>query len=162
MTGDDNEFWRFSCEIYAAAGVAVECLRLQDKHDIDVNLLLFCAWLGVQSRVALGAEEIDLCRAETAAWCRSVLKPLRAARRSMKPIAEAATLRNAVKALELEAEKAQQAMLFALAERHWPRRAGVWLPSAGNRNIWTFCASYGLDASEVLPSLCSALSARGA
>jgi uncharacterized protein (TIGR02444 family) len=38
-----NAFWDFSLKVYAAAGVADECILLQDRFGIDVNLLLFCA-----------------------------------------------------------------------------------------------------------------------
>lgn len=42
----ENPFWRFSCAVYAAPGVAQACLELQDTHGADVNLLLLAAWLG--------------------------------------------------------------------------------------------------------------------
>ena len=45
----DNEFWRFSLAIYKPPDVAAECLALQEAVGLDVNLLLFCAWLGTRS-----------------------------------------------------------------------------------------------------------------
>ncbi len=42
----DNDFRCFSLAVYEQAEVAQECLQLQQAIGIDVNLLLFCAWVG--------------------------------------------------------------------------------------------------------------------
>ena len=42
----DNPFWRFSLAVHGAPGVDGECLTLQDAHGIDVDVLLFCVWVG--------------------------------------------------------------------------------------------------------------------
>ena len=55
----DNEFWRFSLAVYGQDDVAQECLQLQQVGGIDINLLLFCAWLGTRA-IVLSAVEIDL------------------------------------------------------------------------------------------------------
>lgn len=49
----DNALWRFSLAVYAAPGVAEECLALQETSNIGVNLLLFCAWVGAGRRALL-------------------------------------------------------------------------------------------------------------
>ncbi|MDB5604693.1 MAG: hypothetical protein JWP25_1593 [Bradyrhizobium sp.] len=54
-----NELWRFSLAVYA--GVATECLALQDSLGIDVNILLFCAWLGAVRRIAPDVELKAAC-----------------------------------------------------------------------------------------------------
>src|SRR5471030_292758 len=41
-----HPFWNFSLEIYAAEGVSGACLDLQERRGCDVNILLFCCWLG--------------------------------------------------------------------------------------------------------------------
>jgi uncharacterized protein (TIGR02444 family) len=113
----DNPFWRFSLAVYAAPGVAPECLALQDAHDVDVNVLLFCAWLGSRG-VALTAA--NLAAIETAAqpWREAAVRPLRSARRGIKTEAadeKVAALRKDVAELELRAEQIAQAMLYRLA-----------------------------------------------
>ena len=52
----DNAFWKFSLAVYAAPGVPEECLAVQERYGVDVNVLLFCAWLafGAQSRADAG------------------------------------------------------------------------------------------------------------
>lgn len=43
-------FWRFSVRLFRAAGVADACIALQDECGADVNLLLYCGWLGACGR----------------------------------------------------------------------------------------------------------------
>jgi uncharacterized protein (TIGR02444 family) len=114
----DNPFWRFSLAVYAAPGVADECLALQDTRGIDVNMLLFCAWLGAR-RTALTADDLAPIEAGARPWREAAVQPLRAARRGIKALKAAdndiAALRNDVAALELRAEQIEQAMLFSMA-----------------------------------------------
>jgi len=114
----DNAFWRFSLEVYAAPGVEAECLALQALHDVDVNLLLFCAWAGAERRWCLARADVDHMRQAVRAWQETVVKPLRSARRALETLGlqnEAARdLRARIAADELEAERIEQALLFAL------------------------------------------------
>ena len=62
MQNDDGRFWAFSLEVYGRPGVAPACLALQDRHGLDVNLLLFCCWAASQGvtldqRTLAAAEE---------------------------------------------------------------------------------------------------------
>ena len=41
----NNPFWEYSVQQYARPGVADTCLVLQDEHTLDVNMLLYAAWL---------------------------------------------------------------------------------------------------------------------
>ena len=115
----DNPFWRFSLAVYAAPGVAPECLALQDTRGIDVNMLLFCAWLG-SLRVVLTGEDLAAVEATVRSWREQVVLPLRGVRRDIKARPDAvqddiAALRKDVAALELRAEQIEQAMLYAMA-----------------------------------------------
>jgi uncharacterized protein (TIGR02444 family) len=118
----DNAFWKFSLAVYAAPGVADECLAVQESHGVDVNVLLFCAWLAAACKVALTPGDIEGIVAAVRSWHEEAVKPLRGVRRYMKdvPGGDVAVLRTRVKGAELEAEQIEQAMLFAHAERHWP------------------------------------------
>jgi uncharacterized protein (TIGR02444 family) len=115
----DSPFWSFSLAVYAAPGVAPECLALQDAHGADVNVLLFCAWLGSKG-VVLTAANLAAIEAAAQPWREAAVRPLRSARRGIKAIADAteedvAALRKDVAALELRAEQIAQAMLYRLA-----------------------------------------------
>jgi uncharacterized protein (TIGR02444 family) len=107
------DFWEFSLAVYAAPGVAEECLALQDRHGLDVNIALFCCWYGWSGRGRLSAGELAAAEARVADWTRSVVVPLRSVRRALKPLAApaAATIRTSVKRLELDAEREEQRLL---------------------------------------------------
>ena len=65
-------FWRFSLRTYGAPGVARACLALQDACGADVNLLLFCCWLGVEGR-GLNKRLLRRTLAAVSAWQSEVL-----------------------------------------------------------------------------------------
>ena len=103
-----GSFWSFSLRIYGAPGVESACLDLQDRFGADVNLALYCLWVGRP----LTPEALDLAL-ETAAPVQSYIQPLREMRRSLP---KDAGVREAVKKAELAAEKLEQDALEALGE----------------------------------------------
>lgn len=114
--GKSNPFWRFSLKAYARPGVAPACLALQDRHGLDVNLLLFCAWAGEKGR-ELTPQELQALGASIGEWNLKVVRPLREVRRWMKvqeavPRERYGDLRDEVKRLELEAERLEQQLLY--------------------------------------------------
>jgi uncharacterized protein (TIGR02444 family) len=115
----DSAFWRFSLKVYSAPGVEAECLALQATHDIDVNLLLFCAWAGAERRWRLAPAEFDRMRQAVREWQERIVKPLRSVRRAIKTLGlqnpAIHDLRGRIAADEIEAERIEQALLFALA-----------------------------------------------
>ncbi|MFN3656604.1 MAG: TIGR02444 family protein [Pseudolabrys sp.] len=113
----DNAFWRFSLKVYGAPGVAAECLELQETLGVDVNVLLFCAWVGAQGRL-LNDDAMTAVETGVRGWHDAAVRPLRAVRQGMKSMpemahADVAALRKDVAAVELRAEQIEQAMLFA-------------------------------------------------
>jgi uncharacterized protein (TIGR02444 family) len=117
VPGDDataDEFWTFSLALYARPGVADACLRLQDTHALDVNLLLLCCWLARRG-CRLSAADLAAAEARAAPMRARILEPLRATRRALKtmPIAGAAALYAQVKQVELAAERDEQRLIVA-------------------------------------------------
>lgn len=119
-----RRFWRFSVALYGREGVSGRCLRLQERHGVDVSLMLFCLYAGMRfGRLEPAAVE----RAATLSqrWAGVAVRPLRGIRRAMKAELDelaalgldAAGLRETVKRVELDAERAQHAALASLAER---------------------------------------------
>lgn len=116
----DNPFWRFSLRVYGTPGVAAECLDLQDKLGLDVNVVLFAAWLGAIRDVALGQADLDRVEAAVKVWTADVVRPLRAVRRRLKSVPEIAdpqvqALRKRVADTELFSEQVEQALLHELS-----------------------------------------------
>lgn len=123
MDFPDHPFWDFSLETYAQPGVAPACLALQERHRIDVNLLLFCCWLGRAGYGSLGDAGIARLAERAAPWHRDVVRGLRALRAHLKheipgsPEDLRLALRKRVAALEIDAEHVEQlALADALAE----------------------------------------------
>ena len=125
-------FWDFSIAVYSAEGVQEECLALQDRFGLDVNLVLLCAYLGAVHGVALTEGDVVSARQEVGLWQEQIVRPLRAVRQTLKTIAlqnadatnAAAQLRTQVKTAELESERIEQMMLERWAEARlaaWPR-----------------------------------------
>jgi len=117
-------FWDFSVRLYDQTGVADACLALQSRHGLDVNLLLYCCWIGASRGEFRGTEFMTAVEfAET--WSVNVVRRLREARTWMKttgcesghvPQAECMAVRADVKAAELAAERLQQIGLDSLSE----------------------------------------------
>lgn len=115
-------FWRFSLDLYARPGVAVACLELQDRHGLDVNLVLFAAWVGVSGRGRLSVADLAAAEAAIAPWRRDVIVPLRDLRRRLKGEPDTASLYQSAKAAELDAEHVAQDRLERTAP---PRQPGT-------------------------------------
>ncbi len=117
-----ESFWDFSVRTYRTSGVSEACLSLQNDQGADVNMLLYCCWVGA----AVGAFDDDLfSRASeySARWAENVVIPLREARTWMKhtgcaaeptPTEDCMQLREEVKSVEFAAEKMQQKVLESL------------------------------------------------
>lgn len=148
----EGRFWDFSLAVYGRAGVAPACLALQERHGLDVNLLLFCGWCGSRGR-GLDAAEIAALDARLAEWRREVVQPLRGVRRWMKtreavPGKEARALRGEVKRLELEAERIEQELLFAAAEEVLSMgEAGEASPAAAAASMARYLRFLGVEPS---------------
>lgn len=113
-----GELWAFSLRVYAAPGVESACLDLQQRHRLDVNLLLAACWLGASGRGTASAADWRRLQARTAKWQAQIVVRLRAVRQALKASAAAgdeacAALRQAVAGCELEAEYIEQGTLEA-------------------------------------------------
>lgn len=98
--------WDWALAVYGQEGVAQAALRLQDEHGQNVPFLLFAVYAEAADPERL-AKAADLARR----WEAEAVKPLRAARRALKPPlagvpdADREDLRESVKAVELHAER---------------------------------------------------------
>mgnify|MGYP000439297982 CR=1 FL=1 len=70
MNANANNFWQYSVAFYREPGIAEACLKLQNQHGFDVNLVLFCIWHGLyrgllpvtllEQGKTLGIEQLDI------------------------------------------------------------------------------------------------------
>ena len=120
-----GHFWVFSNRVYEREVVQKACLQLQNMHDLDVNMLLFCCWSGM-IHGELTETLFDQALQVSVVWRRHLVHPLRQARTWMKTDlalsgfnhdASYPALREEIKAVELKAEKLQQLELERLIDR---------------------------------------------
>jgi uncharacterized protein (TIGR02444 family) len=79
----ENAFWRYSLHVYDAKGVAEECLAIQEKLGLDVNVLLFCVWIGMKGITLSEAQLVEI-NTVVQNWNAMVVKPMRAVGRTLK------------------------------------------------------------------------------
>jgi uncharacterized protein (TIGR02444 family) len=109
-TGSAELFTRFALGLYNAEGIADACLALQNRHAVDVNVVLFAAFVGATRRRSLTSRDLDAAQRRVDAWHREIVRPLRALRQRLStgpapaPNAITADLRSKIKKLEIEAE----------------------------------------------------------
>lgn len=147
-----SPFWNFSLAVYGASAVQDECLNLQDQYGLDVNLVLLCAFLGAIHGVALTADDIVAARQEVQQWQEQIVRPLRAARRSLKTVelqnaqdtTAAMQLRAQVKAAELESERIEHMMLERWAEARLATRPRGNAGDAVPANLQALFSTYGI------------------
>lgn len=145
-------FWDYSVALYGRPGVEAACLELQQRHRIDVNLVLLCLWLGERGTALDGEALARLCHAADR-WQLEVVRPLRNLRRRLKSrIADgepnsiagdwpelATSVRERAIALEIDAEHLEQVHLGRVAAGlPAAARAGPALAGANLRHYWRF------------------------
>ncbi len=137
----ESAFWTFSKDLYDRPGVEAACLALQERHDLDVNLLLFALWLA-ECGVVLDAPAYERARAAIGSWQAGTTGPLRMVRRQLRHRIDTAdpddiagnwtdqviALRQRVLEIELDCEHLAQLALGHLGDDLKPsRRASVKL-----------------------------------
>jgi uncharacterized protein (TIGR02444 family) len=118
-----NELWDFSSRVYAQPSVEAACLALQESHDLDINVLLFCCWVAASGRGELQSGELATALSAVVAWRQSAVLPLRRLRVYLKgdiapaPRHLADDLRRVAAESELHAEHIEQIMLANTVSR---------------------------------------------
>ena len=113
----DNEFWRHSLRLYKQPEVERLCLSLQDEFGLDVNVVLFCHWLGVTG-LAANAKHLKDLSGQVDDWRQQVVEPLRKIRKNLKTKADVGSVREQIKLAELKAEQYQQALIWCYYTDH--------------------------------------------
>jgi uncharacterized protein (TIGR02444 family) len=149
---EKDAFWAFSLDFYGRPGVSDVCLGLQDRHGLDVNLVLLCCWLGWNGRGRLSGTDLAAAESAVATWRSAVVEPLRAVRRALKamPVVGASGLRQEVQRLELVAEREAQSLLVAGLKSPLATPGGDPLADAA-ANLALYLAAEGRDAALARP-----------
>ena len=165
----ESPLWRFSLAVYRGAGVQEECLDVQERFGVDVNLLMLCAYIGAVEGAVLSPSDVANALEASGAWHGNVVRTLRQVRRTLKPwgagqgpfgnVVEA--LRTKVKGAELEAEQIEQAMMWAWLRaqaNQWRRREPRQALIANVFALLVRCGATGAqaDPQQALPQFCAA------
>ena len=142
----NDAFWEFSLAFYAKPGVSAACLALQDEFGADVDVVLFALWCARLGH-SLSAAELDAVDAAIAVWRKSVVQPVRLARRACRTAppgefdaAAVEALRKQLLSAELAAERLQHGAMQALAPAPGTVAASVAAPS----NLACFASGAGI------------------
>lgn len=123
---DDHPFWNYSLRVYGGDGVAAACIALQDRLGIDVNVLLYCSWIGHSGRGVMTAAELDAALAAVSEWQGTIVRRLRAVRNALgggggglaPALGEISTaLRGEILKIEVDSEHVEQLMLAGAVHR---------------------------------------------
>jgi uncharacterized protein (TIGR02444 family) len=150
-----NEFWDFSVRLYGKPEVAEACLDLQDRHGINVNVVLLCCWLSASGRDSFEDDELAQALATVEDWRDQVVLPLRTARRYLKGSVGAAerhladNIRRVVTETEIHAEHVEQLMLSAVIQRPGTGSFDVAAQAnAAAENLTAYMAHCSVDSAD--------------
>jgi uncharacterized protein (TIGR02444 family) len=119
-----ESFLNFAVRTYGCEGIPEACLALQNERGADVNVLLFCCWMGA-TRGEFEIETLDKVLEFSRVWADRVVRPLRSVRIWMKnqgcsapdiPVERCMKLRERIKKVELGAELMQEIVMESLVD----------------------------------------------
>ncbi|VAW57254.1 hypothetical protein MNBD_GAMMA07-1351 [hydrothermal vent metagenome] len=82
MDFPNSEFWNYSAQIWSLPEVETLCLNLQNNHAINVNILLYCYWIGAKKCI-LNEDDIQILLDTAQPW-QTIIAPLRDSRKMMQ------------------------------------------------------------------------------
>ncbi len=109
---DDNPFWRFAVKTYCSEGVSEILLQVQDQFSVDVNMILYSAWLASENR-SLTSKHASEVENSIELWRNEVIAPIRNLRVSLRSIVGAELIRDDIKKIEIHAEKEQIKIMYS-------------------------------------------------
>lgn len=148
-----EDLWLYAVTVYQRPGLKDALLALQDHYDIDVVVLLCCAYLAEKQCRLTSASISELIQTTRAVRGDFVL-PIRQLRRHCAESGGSEGLYSALKAAELQAERAQ---MGALAGRFWPWLAQRDKGASVAANIWVYWGFAAGAADEPLLSEVAAI-----
>jgi uncharacterized protein (TIGR02444 family) len=118
-----HPFWDFALPLHETKGVGEAVIALQDRHGVNVNLMLLSCWIGASGRGRLGEHGARQAIEAARIWNRDVVQALRNVRRVMRPgippidKAVSDSLRRRILEVEIDCERAEIVMLGQALDR---------------------------------------------
>jgi uncharacterized protein (TIGR02444 family) len=113
MQFPESDFWDFSIDFYSVKEVEKNCLNLQDKFELNVNLVLFCYWLAIKKKNIANEHQWQQLFSATLPW-EEIIRPLRLSRKMINhssiawPADFKVETKKSVSAIEINTEHMQQ------------------------------------------------------
>lgn len=153
-----HPFWDFSIKIYGESTIEKACLDLQERYQLNINLLLYSAWIAHSKKSELSLAVFEKLNKHIKEW-HSKVESIRSVRRSLKrfqfdDIKVDENALQKVKNIELASEYIEQTMLASI--RLPPLKTFNTFEEALHhnfRNYLTFKKIDDLDATKELEVL---------
>jgi uncharacterized protein (TIGR02444 family) len=118
-----HPFWDYALPLHESKGVGEAVIAMQDRHGVNVNVVLLSCWVGASGRGRLGEEGVRKAIEAAEVWNRDVVQQLRQVRRVMRPgippidksVSDA--LRRRILEVEIDCERAEIVMLGQAFDR---------------------------------------------
>ncbi len=82
MDFPNSALWNYTTQIWTLPDVEAICIDLQNNHDANVNMLLYCCWAGTKN-LCLNEDDLQILLDAVQPW-QTITKPLRDSRKLMK------------------------------------------------------------------------------
>ncbi|MDH5765093.1 MAG: TIGR02444 family protein [Gammaproteobacteria bacterium] len=122
-----SKFWNYSINTYQLPTIERVCLKLQQLYDADINILLYCCWVG-EKHILLDEKDIEKLIYVGQPWQTNILVHIRNAHHTLNTsnvtLAEDVLeeTRKSISEMEINAEHmAQLALEKAINLRNKPR-----------------------------------------
>jgi uncharacterized protein (TIGR02444 family) len=118
-----HPFWDYALPLHETKGVGEAVIALQDRHGVNVNVMLLSCWVGATGRGRLGEDGVRKAIEASRTWNRDVVQQLRQVRRVMRPgippidKALSDSIRRRILEIELDCERAEIVMLGQAFDR---------------------------------------------
>ena len=116
---ESHPFWDYSLEVYRRDGVSPALISFQDRHNLDVNILLLCLWAGQSGRGELDDTDFAHALNVSANWNPEIVCAVRDVRIRLRreialvPKDLSDAVRKKLLEIEIECEHVQQLSLAA-------------------------------------------------
>jgi uncharacterized protein (TIGR02444 family) len=81
---EECPFWDFSLQVYGREGVSSACIALQDRHVLDVNIILLSMWLGYNGHPVMDHDALMRALDVSRRWNKDIVCGIRAVRLALK------------------------------------------------------------------------------
>lgn len=150
----NHPFWSFSCQIYEHT--KDNLLALQNRYNLNVNMLLFCLWFAANNQGLLSKQDLKQLLTRIHTWHERIVTPLRNLRNGLHKAYDnadwAEPIRSEVLATELTAEQIEELLIVDAAPKKAQRnrsRTFAQRATQACQNIITYCQVLYIHLDEV-------------